>query len=48
MKGSGPRAELIGQRFAKAAARLGYNRERVTLDTSAFRPPGAPGQGALF
>jgi len=48
MKGSGPWAELIGQRFAKAATRLGFNRSRVLLDTSAFRRPGAPGQGALF
>lgn len=48
MKGSGPWAELIGQRFRRAAARLGFNRERVALDTSAFRPPPLDGQQALF
>ena len=48
MKGTGPWADLIAQRFRKATARLGFNRERVTLDTTAFRRPGAPGQGALF
>ena len=31
MKGSGLWAELIGQRFRKAAARLGFNRERVDV-----------------
>jgi DNA repair photolyase len=48
MKGSGPWAELIGQRFRKAAERIGFNRERVVLDTSQFRRPGAAGQGMLF
>ena len=48
MKGTGPWADLIAQRFAKAARRLGFNRERVVLDTTAFRRPGAAGQGALF
>jgi DNA repair photolyase len=48
MKGSGPWAELIAQRFQKACARLGFNRERVHLDTTAFRRPGAVGQGSLF
>jgi DNA repair photolyase len=48
MKGSGPWAALIGQRFQKAVRRLGFNRERVNLDTTAFRRPGAAGQGALF
>ncbi|KQT11114.1 PA0069 family radical SAM protein [Ramlibacter sp. Leaf400] len=48
MKGSGPWAELIGQRFRKAAARLGFNRERVEMDTSLFRPPSPAGQGRLF
>ena len=48
MKGSGPWAELIAQRFQKACARLGFNRERVQLDTTAFRRPGAVGQGSLF
>jgi DNA repair photolyase len=48
MKGSGPWAQLIGQRFQKAAQRLGFNRERVALRTEAFRRPAAPGQGSLF
>jgi DNA repair photolyase len=48
MKGSGPWAELIGQRFRRAAHRLGFNRERATFDTSRFRPPGVNGQASLF
>lgn len=48
MKGSGTWAELIAQRFDKATRRIGFNRERIPMDLSAFRPPGAPGQGALF
>jgi len=48
MKGSGLWADLIHQRFQKAANRLGYNRERIPLDIAAFRPPGAAGQGSLF
>jgi DNA repair photolyase len=48
MKGSGPWAELIAQRFTRASRKLGFNRERVELDTSSFRRPGAVGQGSLF
>ncbi|MBC7601726.1 MAG: PA0069 family radical SAM protein [Ramlibacter sp.] len=48
MKGSGPWAELIAQRFKKAAERIGFNRERIVLDRSQFRPPGQEGQGMLF
>jgi DNA repair photolyase len=48
MKGSGPWAELIAQRFRRACRQLGFNRERVTLDSSAFRRPAALGQGCLF
>jgi DNA repair photolyase len=48
MKGSGPWAELIGQRFLKSTRRLGFNRTRVELDLQAFRRPGAAGQGSLF
>ena len=48
MKGSGLWADLIRQRFEKACARLGFNRERIELDLSAFSPPGAAGQGKLF
>jgi DNA repair photolyase len=48
MKGSGLWAELIAQRFEKACLRLGFNRQRVELDLSQFRPPGVAGQGSLF
>ncbi|OUM00631.1 PA0069 family radical SAM protein [Variovorax sp. JS1663] len=48
MTGTGLWAELIRQRFEKATQRIGFNRERITLDLSAFRPPGAAGQGSLF
>jgi len=48
MKGSGLWSDLVRQRFEKASKRLGFNRERVELDVSGFRPPGAPGQGSLF
>jgi len=48
MKGSGPWAELIGQRFRKASTKLGFNRVRVDLDTTAFSPPETGGQGRLF
>ena len=48
MKGSGPWAELIGQRFRKASERLGFNRVRVDLDLGAFRNPGLAGQTMLF
>jgi len=48
MKGSGLWAELIAQRFEKATRRIGFNRERIAMDLTAFRPPGAAGQGSLF
>jgi hypothetical protein len=48
MKGSGLWSDLVRQRFVKACRRLGFNRERVELDLSRFRPPGAAGQGNLF
>ncbi len=48
MKGSGPWADLIGQRFRKAAQRIGFNRERVEMDCSLFRPPSLDGQASLF
>lgn len=48
MKGTGLWADLLRQRFEKATARIGFNRERIALDLSAFRPPGDPGQGSLF
>ncbi|WP_395701838.1 PA0069 family radical SAM protein [Aquabacterium sp.] len=56
MKGTGLWAELLRQRFDKACAKLGLNRQRVELDLSLFRRPGAasgdadptPVQGSLF
>jgi len=49
MTGEGAWAQLLRQRFAKAAARLGFNRTRVELDLTRFRPPHrASGQGELF
>ena len=48
MKGSGLWADLIRQRFEKATKRIGFQSDRTTLDLSAFRPPGAAGQGSLF
>jgi DNA repair photolyase len=48
MKGVGMWAELIGQRFEKATRRIGFNRERIVLDTKQFRRPGAQGQKELF
>jgi hypothetical protein len=48
MKGSGAWAELLGQRFRKAAKRLGFNQKKVDFPTAEFRPPGARGQASLF
>ncbi len=48
MKGRGLWADLLAQRFRKACARLGFNRERVVFDTAAFRRPRLDGQASLF
>ena len=48
MKGEGTWAQLIAQRFQRATARLGFNRERHGLDLTQFRPASAAGQGSLF
>ncbi|WP_421954882.1 PA0069 family radical SAM protein [Polaromonas sp.] len=48
MKGDGLWADLIRQRFEKTCRRLGFNRERVELDLSQFRPAASPGQAYLF
>ncbi len=48
MKGAGLWAELIRQRFEKACARLGLNRQRIELDTSLFLRPSPAGQTRLF
>lgn len=48
MRGEGPFAHLIGQRFAKAHARLGYGR-LPALDCSKFVAPRTPSpQGDLI
>jgi DNA repair photolyase len=48
MRGEGPFADLLAQRFERARRRLGFTR-LPTLETSLFRPPEAPGdQGELF
>ena len=39
MKGEGVWAQLLSQRFEKAATRLGLKRERVELDLTQFRRP---------
>jgi DNA repair photolyase len=53
MTGEGVWARLLHQRFDKAVARLGLNRERVELDLSLFRKPARVkdqdrNQGELF
>ncbi len=48
MTGEGAWAQLLRQRFHKACARLGLNRERHELDLSRFRRPGAAQQAELF
>lgn len=48
MHGSGQWAGLIHQRFHKACARYGLNRQRLELDLTQFRPGLAAGQGSLF
>lgn len=48
MRGSGPYAEMLDQRFRAACERLGFNNERVRLNTAAFRPPSVDGQLALW
>jgi DNA repair photolyase len=51
MRGEGVWAELLAQRFRKAAARFGLNRQRVELDLTQFRKPLAvrsDGQQDLF
>lgn len=49
MTGEGVWAQLLQQRFRKAVARLGLDREREALDVSRFRPPpGAAPQRELF
>lgn len=44
MTGSGPYAWMIGRRFELAAARLGYNVERLKLRTDLFQAPARKGE----
>ncbi|MFY9510438.1 MAG: PA0069 family radical SAM protein [Rubrivivax sp.] len=49
MKGQGLWAQLLRQRFDKATARLGLNRQRVELDLTRFLPGGQQAaQASLF
>ena len=51
MSGQGVWAELLAQRFQKASARFGLDRQRVELDLTRFRRPVLPaedGQSDLF
>lgn len=48
MKGQGLWADLIRQRFEKTCHRLGFNRARIELDLSQFRPGAITGQDSLF
>lgn len=48
MKGEGVWADLLRQRFSKTCARLGLNRERLTLDSTRFQPALLRGQASLF
>ncbi|MBL8484018.1 MAG: hypothetical protein JNJ60_17605 [Rhodocyclaceae bacterium] len=49
MRGSGPFADLLAQRFRLAAARLGLDKRVADLDVTQFRPPRAAGpQMELF
>ena len=42
MQGSGPWAELLKTRFRIAAAKHGFNKEKLQLRTDLFRPPEGP------
>ena len=49
MRGAGPYAELLRNRFALASRRLGFDGRPAALDTASFRKPeAAGGQMALF
>ncbi|MFK7967513.1 MAG: PA0069 family radical SAM protein [Burkholderiaceae bacterium] len=49
MRGTGPYAKMIAQRFKVAARRLELNTDRTSMDTSQFRVPGTLGaQADLF
>ena len=43
MRGQGPYAELLANRFRVASRRLGYDRQHPPFRMDRFRPPRAPG-----
>ncbi|RYY42188.1 MAG: PA0069 family radical SAM protein [Sphingomonadales bacterium] len=47
-RGSGPWADLLRQRFAKACRRYGLNQERITVRSDLFVKPAASGQLRLL
>jgi DNA repair photolyase len=48
MRGAGPFAELIRQRFHKASRRHGFDHRQMPQRTDLFRPPRLDGQTELF
>ena len=48
MRGAGPFAELIRQRFRQASRRHGFDRRQMPQRTDLFRPPRLDGQMELF
>jgi len=48
MKGQGPWADLIAQRFRRAATRIGFNERKLEFNTDLFTAPSLAGQGRLF
>jgi DNA repair photolyase len=42
MRGHGPIADLMSQRFRIACERLGLNKQRLALRSDLFRPPQQP------
>ena len=48
MSGSGAYAAMLDRRFRIACRRFGLNQNRVSLDTTRFRPPRANGQLVMF
>ncbi len=42
MKGQGAYADIMHQRFKKLSKKLGYSTRKYDLDSSQFKPPGAP------
>ena len=47
MRGTGPWAQMLRDRFNVAVNRLGFSRERQPLDLSQFVPPAAPARASV-